>query len=40
MRNKEYGVGSMIKDLFLIWATGGIWIIIMVVREIREIRRK
>lgn len=33
---KNYGVGSLLLDLFLIWITGGLWLLVLLVRFLRS----
>lgn len=38
-RRPKYGIFKMLIDLALILITGGLWIVVIVVREIRHNRR-
>lgn len=33
---KNYGVGSLLLDLFLIWITGGLWLLVLLVKFLRS----
>lgn len=35
MKN-EYGIGKLLLDLFLIWITGGLWLIVLLVKFLRQ----
>lgn len=34
--NKKYGIGSLLLDLFLIWITGGLWLLVLLVKFLRS----
>lgn len=36
--NGRYGLGSFILDIFLVFLTGGLWLIWIFIREMRSIR--
>ena len=33
---KQYGIGSLLLDLFLIWITGGLWLLVLLVKFLRS----
>lgn len=36
MRNTKYGVGAFLLDMLLLFLTGGLWLIWIFVREMRN----
>lgn len=34
--SKKYGFGNLLMDLFLIWITGGLWLLVLLVKYLRK----